>query len=254
MIISHQFHYLFIEMPLTASWAIHHELCNHYGGEPILHKHASYPEFRQIASAAEKDYFVFATVRNPLDVVVSQYFKLKNDHKGAFSKPESAHDFLVDYSDLKKYQFIQKYDASFADFFCKYFRRPYGDLIDYSADRLDIVIRYEYLQDDFARLLQKFGLDQIRPIPSSNKTQGKKGHWQSYYTPEIIGQAKRVFGPYMKRWGYTFPDEWGSHQVHWVDEWKYRALNSVRRVYVNRFKYSGGTTAKLVRSLRASIR
>lgn len=45
MIISHKYRLLFIEVPLTASWAIHHELCNNYEGKPILHKHATYSDY-----------------------------------------------------------------------------------------------------------------------------------------------------------------------------------------------------------------
>lgn len=37
MIISHEHKYLFIEIPLTASWAVRKELCEFYGGEAILH-------------------------------------------------------------------------------------------------------------------------------------------------------------------------------------------------------------------------
>ena len=87
MIISHTHKYLFVEIPLTASYAIRHELCEYYGGVPILHKHASFPDFLQIAAPHERDYFVFATVRNPLDETVSRYCKLRCDHKGTFSDP-----------------------------------------------------------------------------------------------------------------------------------------------------------------------
>ena len=79
MIISHEYKYLFIEIPLTASWAIQLELCQFYGGAPILHKHATYAEFRNIASEEELNYLVFATVRNPLDKIVSRYHKIVND-------------------------------------------------------------------------------------------------------------------------------------------------------------------------------
>jgi hypothetical protein len=45
MIVSHQYKCLFMEIPLTASWAISQELCRYYGGASILHKHATYVEF-----------------------------------------------------------------------------------------------------------------------------------------------------------------------------------------------------------------
>lgn len=38
-----------------------------------------------------------------------------------------------------------------------------------------------------------------------NKTKGKKDDWESYYTPDIVDQAQRYFGPLVKKWGYDFP-------------------------------------------------
>ena len=113
MIISHQYQYLFIEIPLTASWAIRHELCEYCGGKPILHKHATYPEFAASATSTELHYFVFAAVRNPLDKVVSRYYKLKTDHKGAFPDPTSADALLTDFSDYAKFEYIRGSRASF---------------------------------------------------------------------------------------------------------------------------------------------
>jgi hypothetical protein len=45
MIISHEHRYLFIENPLTASWAIHVELCDRCGGEAILPNNANHLAF-----------------------------------------------------------------------------------------------------------------------------------------------------------------------------------------------------------------
>jgi hypothetical protein len=109
MIISHEHKLVFIEIHLTASWAIHNELCQNYRGKPILHKHATYAEFRRHATDEELDYFVFATVRNPLDKIVSTYHKLKNDHKEVYSNAGSLPQGIVDYSDLNKYQYIKSY-------------------------------------------------------------------------------------------------------------------------------------------------
>ena len=82
MIISYKHRLLFIEVPLTASWAIHHELCNNYEGKPILHKHVTYSEFKWYASREELGYFAFAVVRNPLDKIVSRYSSSSMIRKG----------------------------------------------------------------------------------------------------------------------------------------------------------------------------
>lgn len=85
MVISDKYTYVFIQTPRTASSAISEELRNHYSGRSLLRKHAPYLEFKRIATKQEKSYFVFSTIRNPMDEIVSLYFKLKTDHRGAYS-------------------------------------------------------------------------------------------------------------------------------------------------------------------------
>ncbi len=255
MIISHKYRYLFIEIPLTGSWAIHHELCNYYGGEPILHKHASYPEFARIASQDERSYFVFATVRNPLDKAVSSFFKLKTDHKGAFSDPETLKSLKVDYVDLKRFQFIRASDATFDSYFLRsnLWNRPYSDMIELSSEYLDYVIGFENLQEDFSEVLRRLEIRQVRPVPVTNKTKGRRASWETYYSPRTYEKAKKVFGPAMKKWGYDFPESWGAHRVTWFDQGKYLLVNEAKKFYHSRFRYNESAFARFIRRLRAQI-
>lgn len=253
MIISHRYRYLFIEIPLTASWAIRNELCDHYDGTPILHKHASLPEFCKIASEKERGYFVFATVRNPLDEVVSRYFKLKRDYKQLFSRPDAVKENLSDYSDLERYRFVHENDASFADYFCKYHQRTFSGMIDLSYGGLDFVIHFERLQEDFAEALGEIGLEPMRPIPQSNKTPERDSRWQQYYTAELVPQAQRVFGPFMTRWGYNMPTSWGDYRHRRWDEMQYRLVCLLRYYYFIHFRYSNARAAQAVRILRAKL-
>ena len=75
MIVSHEHHYVFIEMPNTASTAIAAELTVHYRGQSILWKHATYYDFLRVCSSRERECAVFAGHRHPMDIVVSRYFK-----------------------------------------------------------------------------------------------------------------------------------------------------------------------------------
>jgi hypothetical protein len=253
MIISHAHKYLFVEIPLTASYAVHRELCEYYGGVPILHKHASYADFLMVADPHERDYFVFATIRNPLDEAVSRYFKLKLDHKGTFSDPASVKDQRADYSDFRKHRYITENDLSFADYLCRYHRRPYWGMIHLSETGLDFVMRYENLQHDFSAALEKLGIRQERPIPVVNITPGRDSEWRTYYTAEIIEQAKRVFGPFMQEWDYSFPAEWGSYSPSWASTAEYNMTKAVAGLYVARFRYSQRFWARIVRQLRALL-
>lgn len=253
MIISHKCKYLFIEIPLTASWTIHHELCQNYNGQPILHKHATYSEFRQHATDEELSYFVFATVRNPLDKIVSTYFKLKEDQKGLFSNDDSLSQGIIDYSDRKKYQYIKSHDIDFENYFRKYHKIPYSDMINLSGKYLDYVIRFENIQEDFTILLMNLGFEQIRPLPLTNKTPGKSRDFLAYYTPEIIPLAKRVCGPFMKSWSYQFPESWGSRKISLVYDIVYKGLNKLRYFYTVYLRYNNAEYAKFLRKLKAKF-
>lgn len=253
MIISENYKYIFIECPLTASYAIRHELCEFYGGRSILHKHATYPELRKVDITDISDYFVFTTVRNPLDIIVSRYFKLKFDHKNAFSQIESAKEQRIDYSDHEKFLFVNRSDASFEAYFLKYYRRPYSDFIEISKNNLDFVMRYENLQDDFSVLLSKLGIEKVQDIPVSNVTKGKGKDWLGYYTPAIYDQAKRVCGPFMKEWGYDFPSSWGDYVPSLTARLNYQLNCHLRNLYLRHIRFSHSLLGKSLRILRARL-
>jgi len=253
MIISHKYRYLFIEIPETASWAIRNELCEYYAGEPILHKHASYIEYYRTAPRDQLDYFVFATVRNPLDCLVSRYIKYKHPKPINSTANEMVDKLIVDYADFKRYKDILDHDLSFSQYFKKYHLRPVSEMIDLSSNRLDYVIRYENLQDDFGIVLKKLQIKPVRPIPMVNKTKGKDRSYVDYYEPEVIGQAKRVCGPFMKKWGYEFPESWGPHSYSWIDEVEYTLLNKLKYIYMTNIRYNNAPYSKAIRKLRAQL-
>ena len=73
---------------MTGSSAIAKELCLNYQGEKYkkLRKHALYSSFLKVASDEEKNFFVFTSIRNPLDKLVSIYIKIKNNHRDRYTK------------------------------------------------------------------------------------------------------------------------------------------------------------------------
>jgi hypothetical protein len=225
MIISHKHRYLFVELPHTGSSTISIELCQYYDGVPILYKHARYHEFLKTADAEEEKYFIFSCIRNPLDTAVTSYFRLKTipdivkRHTRWISRRYT----------LKRCAFIQNTDADFPAYFKKFYRFPYDNWSSLSHKEVDFIIHFENLQDDFSKVLKLLGIDQRRPLPVRNKTAGKRKDFWSYYTPEIRDQAIRVFGPFMKKWGYDFPPEWGDNSIPWLSQVQYDVLGVLRR-------------------------
>lgn len=257
MIISHKYRYLFIEIPLTGSWAIRVELLQNYDGQLILHKHANYQEFKRFASGNELDYFKFATVRNPLDETVSSFFKLKGDHKGIYSeKDASIRTNIIDYADATIYQYIHNSELTFESFFLgpRIWDRPYSNMIDVSAPALDYVMRFEHLDEDFAEVLHNLGIEQVRPVPKTNKTRGRRSNWESYFTPPMITKAKKMYGPFMERWGYEFPYEWGPCRVSRFKEAEYKLSIQMKKLYLTHFRYSDSSYAKIVRKLHSTLK
>jgi hypothetical protein len=207
MIISHKHKYLFIQLDQTASTAMAGELVKKYDGKPILWKHARYCDFIRKARA-EKKYFKFSGVRNPLDVVVSVYLRRKFDHGGRFSKGKAGFDHTTKL-DIDMYNFIKKTNADFPSFFKKFYsKKIYNEWKTKDFDKLDYIYHFEDVQNEFSAILDKLGIKQERPLPVANASIKEGKHFESYYTQEIQALAKIVFGKYMKKWGYEFPKGW----------------------------------------------
>jgi hypothetical protein len=231
MIISHRHKYLFIELPRTGSTAVSRELCKLYEGRRILHKHATYREFLKLAKEEEKDYFVFSGIRNPLDKIVSLYFKYKTNQRG-YDNPEIYKDdnTLIACLLRSQFNFVYRHGADFGEFFSRFYHVPYDDWSSLDHKHLNFVIHFERLEEDFADALRQIGIKPQRPLPIRNKTGQRDSDFWAYYTPEIRKRAQWVFGSYLHRWGYKFPDEWNS-QDSYIREIVFNGVNIFRHIY-----------------------
>lgn len=255
MIISHTHKYLFVQLPHTGTTAIGRELCQNYDGVPILGKHSYYCEFMQIATPEEKTYFVFSCIRNPMDEIVSSYCKHKSNQNDVYTNPKKwlKNGGFINNADLERYNFIKDNDADFPAFFMRFCKSPYDNWSSLSHHKFDFIIRFENLQEDFATALRLIGIEQKRPLPAKNRTCGKRRDYLSYYTPETYERARGVFGPFMKKWGYEFPPEWGiDNSVPWWWQQRFHIYGFFRRFY---WKYRRGSsfharaTNRLLRNL-----
>lgn len=215
MVISHRHRYLFVEVPFTASTSISAKLRNNYDGERILWKHANLSQFMRRAGKEERQYFVFGTVRNPLDWIVSDYVKLASNQQEQYTTPErfARNGGWVSDEDLEKFRFIQENSADFPRFFRRYFRHIYNNWTLLMSDRYEYVVRFENLQRDFDEVLRRLGLEKAGDLPMVNRTLAKKRNFADFYPPDTRDQAVRCFGPFMQKWGYEFPPEWGEVRV-----------------------------------------
>jgi hypothetical protein len=233
MIISHAHRYVFVELPRTGSTAISYELREHYGGEKVLAKHATYRDFLRHATADERGYFAFSSIRNPLDVAVSRYSHIKSNPAGRFTDPAqlAKRRSLPQRMENRIHAWTHRTDASFGDFLRTWYRLPFDTWASLDHHRLDAILRFENLQDDFEAVLGRLGIEMVRPIPVVNVTPDRNREYLSAYTPDLVDHAVWVFGPYMREWGYEFPAEWGPRKVPLSSRLLMRALRPVRWFY-----------------------
>lgn len=233
MIISHKHKYVFVEFPRTGTTSVSRELCQQYAGIRILRKHSTYQEFLKVASPEEKDYFVFTCIRNPLDDAVSHFFKLKTDHRERYTHPEKARNTkrLAERMDAYLYGRIHRHNMDFPTFFRKFYVIPYNNWSSMAIKRYNYVMRFENLQVDFTNALKRIGIEPVRPLPYRNVTTERKREFWTYYTPEIIPRARRIFGPFMKQWGYEFPEAWGDQSISWWNQVEFDFFTFWRRLY-----------------------
>ena len=124
MIISHKYKFLFIGLPFSASSAISKELHLQYEGEPFLRKHSLYHEFKKAATIEEQKYFVFAVLRNPMEIAVTVYEKMKANAKGNFTNPElfTENGGHITKKHREVFNFIHDKKATFKQYFNQFFQ------------------------------------------------------------------------------------------------------------------------------------
>lgn len=242
MILSDSHRYVFIELPRTGSTAIARELVEHYDGRSILTKHATYRDFLRNANKSQRDYFVFSCIRNPLDEAVSLYFKAKTDPDQSFSRLRNAplRTRIVHGNRYRRHAFATGSNGCFDAYLRRFYKLPYSSWAILAHKHFDYVIRFESLEADFAAVLDRLGLQQVRPLPLVNATAARDRDYVEYYKPSTERRATFVFGPFMEKWGYALPDHWRSREVSHFSRAMYRLVNIPRRVYwkhLRRFAY-----------------
>jgi hypothetical protein len=240
VIISHRYRYVFVEVPRTGSTSVSAELREHYDGHEILRKHASYRDFLRVASNDERGYFTFSAVRNPLDVAVTRYVRLKDDVQLLYRDPRkvASRNSISSRLERRIHAWVLRTDADFESFLRRWYVLPYDTWTTLDRRRMNAILRFEALAADFESTLRQIGVTPVRELPARNATPGRDRDWASHYTPRAIRRAVWVFGPYMEQWGYSFPASWVVMRVPTWSHLLFRVAHAGRSVYWKHFRFA----------------
>jgi hypothetical protein len=240
MIISHRYRYVFVEVPRTGSTSVSTELIENYDGQAILRKHASYRDFLHVASKDERGYFTFSAVRNPLDIAVTRYVRLKDDTQHLYDDPRkiAVRNSIASRLERRIHAWVERTEADFETFIRRWYLLPYDTWTTLDHKRMNATLRFETLAADFEATLRQMGITPLRDLPVRNVTPGRDRDWASHYTPGAIRRAAWVFGPYMETWGYSFPASWGVVRVPAWSHLLFRVAHAFRSIYWKYFRFA----------------
>jgi hypothetical protein len=221
---------LFLQAPHTGSTSLGTLLRDDFGGVKLLEdrvrdergrivmrqKHQSLPQLLEAGLISEQeraDLLVVVGVRNPFDLVLTEY--ARNREAGTISASQRLMRRLPGISD----------DFSAPDFERFVVRRYtpnalYRTLgrkdmvpVDWTADA-DHVIRFEAMQEGLDGALRKVGVSEPHPLPHRNPTQSRRDRdYRRIYTVRARDIVARAYARELRQHGYDFDPEPEGEQV-----------------------------------------
>jgi hypothetical protein len=239
-IICREHRLLFLMAPRTGCTAVGSVLIEKLGGEwlpaedilddkgqfRIQKKHSTLDQllaFNIITREERAQLTPFTTVRNPFDSLVSLYFKLHKGYQSELDDPDSWVYKVPGYAEGLKLTRELSFD--------QWVNRAYPDLPFYFENRLvnvarrsikklvgressvedtflhgvDLVMKFENLQEDFTRVLKKAGIDNPPVIPKINVTGSRsEKDYRSLYTPKTRRKVEVYSEGVLREFGYKF--------------------------------------------------
>jgi hypothetical protein len=173
-----------------------------------------------------------------MEIAVTVYEKMKANAKGNFTNPDlfSENGGHISKLQRQKFNFIKDNNSSFQQYFKKFHQKPYDNLTSLAIDDCDFVIKYETIAEDYLLALKKAGVSNPKPLPVANKTVGKNNDLLAYYTNDIKEISIAVFGPFLKKYNYTFPEEWGVVKIPLKSKLEFLVLGVLRKLNQKYFK------------------
>ena len=153
------------------------------------------------------------------------------------TESDKDNDIFYIYTEHKTYfNYIKDNNATFQEYFLKFYSKPYDNYSSMTIDNCDFVIRHENIAEDYLLALKTAGVETPRPLPVANKTTGKKQDILRYYTDDIKERAIAVFGPFIEKNNYSFPNEWKGVKTPLKSKIQFWILGILRKINHKYFK------------------
>ncbi len=209
--ISHKHKFIFVHIPKCAGSSIEQALLRNEGvktpskekfyldflPEDIkklylldypMHSYSQHFRLNQYDRGYAKNYYCFTFVRNPWDLVVSEYFYINKNYN-------------VDFS-FKEFIYLGEKIKSTKGF--KWFIERGNHLkpqCTFLSKDMDLIVRFENLQEDFNIVCDKIGIPR-QQLPHKNKSKHK--HYTEYYDEETKQIVADRYAEDIEYFGYKF--------------------------------------------------
>lgn len=198
--ISRKKKFIFIHIPRNGGTSVNFALkqfCINYPEEKpgvhkkvpaIFYKHASIKEICKSSQIKCKSFFKFTTVRNPWDRILSLYFW------GIYIYPMQSFVQEKDFNSWVKNVFMYQE-------ICEKFRRTQFDYISIDSKiKMDYIMRFENLQNDWLEVCKRLGIKVELPI--IYKTDHE--NYTHYYNSESRRIIEKIFAIDIEHFGYQY--------------------------------------------------
>ena len=249
MIISHRHKFIFLKARKVAGTSVEVALAQHCGDGDIVTpvgefnpkwdeeeydhpgtkrrgygRHSTLiPVRRRLGRKLWDAYFKFAIVRNPWDLVVSQYhWATRGDDWHPFRRtvgaslnrfwryPLRARRNVIALGASLARTFWKLEDVTF-DFFVAYMLRYYPPNERFYFDRsgsvgLDFLIRYENLQNDYTSVCERIGIPPSQLPSLKTKSRSERQHYSAYYDDRTRELVAKAYHRHIEHFGYRFEE------------------------------------------------
>ncbi len=196
-------------------------LHEHFGGEEVpaerllddrahtaAARHSSLPTLMReglITPEQRRDLLVFTAVRNPFDDLVSTYIKNRQVYEGSLARPNQIMtDLRVDhlrYCGTHRFDEWIEWRYTRPGILGRFKEQPIGRYEH--TDGVDVILKFERLQQDFDALLARIGHDATIELPRVNVTADRRDY-REMYTPKTRRIVERAWAGELERFGYSF--------------------------------------------------